>query len=124
MEDESGVEAEPVDVGGGASAIGRMAGLVEREMRRVGMWDEGADPVDPGTIRTAFGGDQMSFERWLQVVLVPALHEVGAGQRPVPTGSQVAVRAAREWTWGDPPWEVDGLLDLLRRLDQLVAQAG
>jgi uncharacterized protein YqcC (DUF446 family) len=92
---------------------------VESEMRRIGMW-QGQPPAPERLVVTqAFGGDKLSFEQWLQFILIPRVREIIAEGGGFPRGSQVSDQAFREWRmWGDMP-DVDRLLQLLREFDAL-----
>lgn len=92
---------------------------IEAEMKRVGIWQ--AEPLPPEMlqIHSAFGQGQMTFEQWLQFILIPRVREILASRGPWPRGSQVAVQAMREWEmWGVRP-DCEQLLRLLREFDDL-----
>jgi uncharacterized protein YqcC (DUF446 family) len=116
-----GASDGPADEATTRAQIGRLAVAIEQEMRRVGLWADGAPPIDPATVTSAFGVGQMPFEQWLQGVFVSRLREVAAGTTAIPPGSQVAVMAIR--TWHDPRAarrDVGRLLDLLTEVDRVV----
>lgn len=92
-----------------------IAGAIEREMKRLGLWNLNA--VKGATPKLAFGADVLSFEDWLQYVLVPRLHQ-SADNGAYPSDSNLAVAAVRNFGGMDG---VEPLIDLLRQLDRLVS---
>lgn len=101
--------------------VERLADDVQRRMIAAQLWDNSLGPVDTRGMG-AFGAGRLSFEQWLQAVLVPALHEVASGRRPLPPISQVATQAGR--VWGglvDHDAAVRALHDTLTELDLLIS---
>lgn len=90
---------------------------IEAEMKRIGMWQ--AEPIEPERleIRQAFGGDQLSFEQWLQFVFIARVRGIVDSNGTFPSSSQVADQAFREWKMFGEREDVDPLLDLLRDFD-------
>ena len=94
---------------------GHLAAALRAELRLTGLWTpEGALPRYRGG---PFGEDHMSFDQWIQAVLVVRLDDVAAGHLALPAESALAVRATREW---DGQAARVGLLpELIRAVDRL-----
>jgi len=84
---------------------------IESELKRLGLWNNqlsvGAKP------QAAFGADSLSFEEWLQAVLLPSLREASVHGN-LPTSSNLAIAGIRNLD-GVP--DVDRLLSLLAQVD-------
>jgi len=65
----------------------------------------------------AFGENTMTFDQWMQFVLVPRLREMVRDREQFPSGSDLAAYGIRALD-GDPDWE--RLHDLLYQIDALV----
>ena len=65
----------------------------------------------------AFGENTMTFEQWIQFVLVPRLRGIVRDRDEFPAGSELAVYAVRALD-GDP--DAERLHELLHELDRLV----
>jgi uncharacterized protein YqcC (DUF446 family) len=98
--------------------LGELAGEIESEMRRLGVWREQPPSEEDVLAGGAFGMGTVSFDAWLQVVFVHRLRQVAEGTLSVPTSSSVGAKAVREWD-GDP-FDRDVLLDLINQVDSLV----
>jgi hypothetical protein len=67
----------------------------------------------------AFGSNTMTYEQWIQFVLIPRIHEIiSAGER-FPESSNLSTYAVRAF---DGDTEVNQLSDLLYELDHLISQ--
>src|SRR5215472_4730304 len=88
---------------------------IEKEMRRIGFWQE--QPLRPEQLsfKKAFAVDTMTFAQWLQFVFVPRVREAVASNN-FPSSSSVGVQAVREFD-GDP--DADRLIQLLSEFDAL-----
>jgi uncharacterized protein YqcC (DUF446 family) len=65
----------------------------------------------------AFGENTMTFDQWMQFVLVPRLREIVRDREEFPSGSELAAYAVHA-LGGDPDFE--SLHELLYEIDQLV----
>ena len=92
------------------------AEAIEAELRRMGAWQDEPLPDAAYGFRRAFAADTMSFEQWLQFVLLPRVRELVASGGMFPPRSQVAVYAVREL---DGRQDCDRLLELLHEFDGL-----
>ena len=90
---------------------------LETALKRLHRWDEMSLPPEKFEDMGAFGANTMTFEQWLQFVLIPRIQEIIADKGEFPTGSMLAPYAIRVLD-GDP----DGyeLHDILYALDALV----
>ena len=93
-----------------------IAERIEAELRRLGRWS--ADPIDQARLVNmgAFGCNTLAAEEWLQHVLVPRIRTLAAAGDPLPSASETAVWATREF---DGDGDAAALIDLLRELDAL-----
>ena len=96
------------------AAADAAATRLEQTMRRLKVWAEPAPLLKP--YHHAFGMDVMPFEHWLQLVLVPRLHEVARGDTPMPPSSNLAAHATREFDGFD---QMQPLIDALHEVDAL-----
>lgn len=94
--------------------MAELADVVEQTMRGLRAWSEPPPPLVP--FARPFGMDAMPFEHWLQLVLVPRMHEIAARGEPLPPRSNLAAHAVREFDGRDELWP---LIDVLRRVDEL-----
>ena len=95
--------------------VTKLAGEIEAEMRRIGMWTSETPSPEQMDFNEAFAMDTMSFSWWLQFVFLPRVHEAAAANR-FPSSSSVATQAVREFD-GEP--NADRLLSLLSEFDAL-----
>ena len=94
-----------------------LAAQLQTELEKLDLWTNGNlnRPKDLG----AFGSPTLSFEQWLQVVLVPALASGESEQ--MPKKSQLAIAAIRNLD-GVP--NAEHLIQLLSQIDQLAEKEG
>jgi uncharacterized protein YqcC (DUF446 family) len=93
----------------------RYTGLIEAEMRRIGLWQ--SEPLKPEQLQftQAFAMDTMAFSQWLQFVFLPRAREAAEANR-LPRSSSVAAQAVREF---DGYADAGPLLSLLADFDSL-----
>jgi len=89
---------------------------IEDELKALGRWQQEALPETAFENMGAFGANKMSFEQWLQFVLVPRVKEIIKEHGEFPSGSMVGTYSIREFD-GDP--EVGKLQQLLYEFDAL-----
>lgn len=96
---------------------GELADELEAELKRIRMWRP--DPPSEETVLAggAFGMQSVPFVTWLQVVLVPRLRQVAAGEMELPGSSSIGTFAVRELDGAGA--DTDGLLDLIFEIDGL-----
>jgi uncharacterized protein YqcC (DUF446 family) len=93
------------------------AGQIEVELKRLNRWSLSPLPSEKYNDMGAFGENTMSFEQWLQFILIPRINEIIKSKGEFPDGSMLAPYAIRYFD-GDP--ETDDLHQLLYDLDTLI----
>jgi uncharacterized protein YqcC (DUF446 family) len=95
--------------------VGLHAEQIEKEMRRIGVWQK--QPLRPEQLgfKQAFAMDTMTFSQWLQFIFLPRVCECVASNN-FPPSSSVGTHAIREFD-GCP--ETDHLVQLLSEFDAL-----
>ena len=86
------------------------------EMKAIGLWQDEPLPPDAYNITAAFGADKMSFEQWLQFILVSRVYDIINERGEFPRGSAVGVYAVRAFDGFD---EASHLITLLSEFDAL-----
>jgi uncharacterized protein YqcC (DUF446 family) len=90
---------------------------IEIELKRLGRWKHDDLPEEAFEDMGAFGSNTMSFEQWLQFVLIPRIREIIQEQSDFPSGSNLAPYAIRYF---DGDYDADPLREILYQLDQLI----
>jgi len=98
-------------------AASSIAEEIETELKRMGRWMENPLPDELFENMGAFGSNTMSFEQWLQFVLVPRIREIIVSKGEFPKESNLATYAIRNFD-GDP--EAESIQKILHELDQLI----
>src|SRR6187401_2008234 len=90
---------------------------IEAELKRLGRWME--TPLDDEFFINmgAFGSNTMSFEQWLQFVLIPRLEKIVEEKSEFPTESNLATYSIRYF---DGDNNAASLQNILYSLDQLI----
>jgi len=90
---------------------------IETELRSLHRWQQ--EPLPPERFENmgAFGSNTMTFDQWLQFILIPRIDEIVNERGDFPSGSMVGTYAIREFD-GDP--EGGTLQQLLYELDDLI----
>ncbi len=94
-----------------------LAAQIEDELKRMGRWREEPLPAETFENMGAFGSQTMSFEQWIQFVLLKRIRDIVETEDEFPEESNVAAYAVRYF---DGDMEVDRLHDLLYALDNLI----
>lgn len=89
--------------------------LIEAEMRKIGLWQNGPLEPDQYDFRAAFAGDTMTFSQWLQFILLPNVKSA-VEKETFPSRSRVAAQAVREFDGLD---EASNLITILSDFDAL-----
>lgn len=90
------------------------ADAIERELKRIGLWSAEALPPAAYQYRGAFAMDTMSFEQWLQFVLLPEIRRAADAQQPLPKETMVGTRGIIEFDGLD---HSDALISQLCQLE-------
>ncbi len=93
------------------------ANEIEDELKRINRWS--GQPLSPEKFENmgAFGINTMTFEQWLQFVLIPRINSIVQKKEELPESSELAPYAIRVFD-GDP--EAHSLHDILYELDKLI----
>lgn len=94
----------------------KLSDEIEAELIRLNRW---SDPLLPEAYENmgAFGQSTMTFEQWIQFILLDRLRTLVAEEGDFPDGSSLAVYGVRAF---DGDFEANNILNLLSQLDQLV----
>jgi len=97
--------------------VASKANEIEAELKHLNRWSDA--PLSPEKLENmgAFGSNTMTFEQWMQFVLIPRIHQIIKDEDSFPDGSMLAPYAIRYFD-GDP--EAGPLHDLLYELDNLI----
>jgi uncharacterized protein YqcC (DUF446 family) len=101
------------------SLIGNKATEIEDELKRINRWESAELPPEKFENMGAFGCNTMTFEQWIQFVLLQRIHQVIEAKSQFPAQSQVGTYAIRNFG-GDA--DADNLVQLLNELDDLIIQ--
>jgi uncharacterized protein YqcC (DUF446 family) len=98
--------------------LAQKADEIENELRRLNRWQH--LPLSSKKFENigAFGSNTMTFEQWIQFVLVPRLDHIVLNKGELPADSMLATYAVRVFD-GDP--DASNLIGLLTELDELVS---
>lgn len=90
---------------------------IEVELKRLGRWTEKSLPDEAFENMGAFGSNTMSFEQWLQFILIPRIRQIVLEKGELPQESNLAPYAIRNYDGDD---RTEYLQDILYHLDQLI----
>lgn len=93
-----------------------IAKQIADELKSLNRWSDHPLPEEKLQNMGAFGSNTMSFEQWIQFVLLPRLHEIISSKGEFPPNSSIAVYGVRAFDGDDA---ASNLQDLLRQLDDL-----
>jgi uncharacterized protein YqcC (DUF446 family) len=93
------------------------ANEIETELKFLRRWTLSPLPPEKFENMGAFGGNTMSFEEWLQFVLIPRIRAIAEEKGMFPQGSMLGPYAIRVF---DGDLEASHLHDLLYELDEIV----
>jgi uncharacterized protein YqcC (DUF446 family) len=90
---------------------------LEKELKQLGRWMDKPLPDESYVDMGAFGSNTMTFEQWIQFVLIERIREIVTERSEIPQGSNLGVYGIRYF---DGDSSADRLLQILNELDQLV----
>jgi uncharacterized protein YqcC (DUF446 family) len=102
------------------AAAAALADMLQAELERLGRWSREPLPPEAFEDMGAFGTNTMSFEQWLQFVLLERIREIIGERGQFPGGAQLSVHAVRELD-GDP--DAERLIAILRKIDLLAGRS-
>jgi uncharacterized protein YqcC (DUF446 family) len=91
---------------------------LENELRRLNRWQQLPLSSEKFEDMGAFGSNTMTFEQWIQFVLVPRIDHIVLDKGELPADSMLATYAVRVFD-GDP--DASNLISLLNEIDELVS---
>jgi uncharacterized protein YqcC (DUF446 family) len=94
-----------------------LAHQIEAELMRLHRWQAEPMPNERFEDMGAFGSKTMSFEQWIQFILLPTIRDIVRERGAFPAESNLSAYAVRYY---DGDTSVDGLHDLLSALDNLI----
>ena len=97
--------------------VSAKAGEIEAELKKLGRWSAQPLPEDRFENMGAFGSQTMTFEQWIQFVLIPRIIEIITHKDEFPTESNLAPYAIRYF---DGDRDADNLYERLYELDELI----
>jgi uncharacterized protein YqcC (DUF446 family) len=89
---------------------------IEEEMKRIRLWQVEPLGLEKYQFSRAFAGDTMSYEQWIQFILVPRVKQIIETRGQFPGSSAVGAQAIREFDCID---EAAQLVTLLCQFDSL-----
>lgn len=99
-------------------ALADVLNEIEAELRCRGRWDA-CRPSDAALSSTQpFAVDFLTFDQWLQWILLPRLRDLLAREAPLP--SDCAIRPMAEEIYGEQAADARRLIALLGRVDRLL----
>ena len=97
--------------------LANKADELEDELRRLNRWQHFPLSSDKFQDMGAFGSNTMTFEQWIQFVLVPRIDHIVLNKGELPADSMLATYAVRVFD-GDP--DASTLIGLLNEIDDLI----
>lgn len=82
--------------------LGQLLRSLEAEMRRQDRWEARPPPSEALHSVVPFAVDTLSFDQWLQWILLPRLHELLVRQLPLPTNCAIEPMAEEVYGPDDP----------------------
>lgn len=95
--------------------------MIERELRLLGCWQEQAPSPEALASQEPFCVDTLSFQEWLQWVLLPRMKQLIEAGAPLPAASSIAAMA--EEVFRSQVLEVEALMLALKEFDRLLSAA-
>jgi uncharacterized protein YqcC (DUF446 family) len=93
---------------------------VEAELRCQGRWDASRPPANALASNQPFAVDFLTFDQWLQWILLPRLRELLATDAPLPT--DCAIQPMAEEVYAEQAPDAQRLVALIGRIDRLLTR--
>lgn len=93
---------------------------IEQALKQLQLWTNDTPSAEAMAYQEPFAIDTMSFENWLQFILLPRMQLLITQSQPLPASSQIAEMA--EVVWAEHPAHLP-LITLLRQFDQQLQQS-
>jgi uncharacterized protein YqcC (DUF446 family) len=81
--------------------LGELLRALEAELRAQGRWEKQTPPAEALASTQPFAVDTLSFDQWLQWILLPRMNELLVLQLPLPANSAIAPMAEEVYETGD-----------------------
>lgn len=102
--------------------LGELLRALETELRTQGRWETQAPPAKALTSTQPFAVDTLSFDQWLQWILLPRMNELLVLQLPLPGNSAIAPMAEEVYDTGDPG--AARIIMIIADIDRLLSEDG
>lgn len=99
--------------------VSQLLGELSAELQRLGRWQNKAPAPQALASTLPFCVDTLSFDEWLQFVLLPRMEQLILVQAPLPNSVSIYPMASE--VYKDQLQEVEGLLRLIARFDLLLS---
>lgn len=110
------------DVNGGPvrDQLSQLLQTLEDELRLQGRWD--ASAPSPGALRSTqpFAFDTLTFDQWLQWILLPKMHDLLLHQMPLP--DNCAIQPMAEEVYDDDDSGAARLITIIAEIDNLLTE--
>jgi uncharacterized protein YqcC (DUF446 family) len=93
---------------------------IERELRRLGFWEERSPPRESLNSALPFCYDTLNLTQWVQFVLIVRMKALIEAAEPLPRQCDIASYAEEALRFEEK--DTDRLLELLRELDRLLTR--
>jgi len=92
--------------------------LLERELRAQGRWEDEAPAPEALRSSEPFAVDTLTFDQWLQWILLPRMHELLVRQLPLPADCAILPMAEEVYDTHDPACA--RILSIIGQIDALL----
>lgn len=93
---------------------------LEKELRKQGRWEETPPPPEALESTEPFAVDTLSFDQWLQWVMLPRMHELLLRQLPLP--ANCAIRPMAEEVYGQHEPACARIVRIIGEIDALLTE--
>ena len=100
--------------------LSQLLQTLENELRLQGRWDTSAPP--PGALRSTqpFAFDTLTFDQWLQWILLPKMHDLLLHQMPLP--DNCAIQPMAEEVYDADDSGAARLITIIAEIDSLLTE--
>jgi uncharacterized protein YqcC (DUF446 family) len=93
---------------------------LESEMRRQGRWEQESPPAEALRSTEPFAVDTLTFDQWLQWILLPRMHELLVRQLPLP--ANCAIQPMAEEVYGEQDPTCRRIVMIVGEIDALLTE--
>ena len=111
---------DDVDGGRVRDQLSQLLQTLENELRLQGRWDASAPPPSALRSRQPFAVDTLSFDQWLQWILLPKMHELLVQQLPLP--EDCAIQPIAEEVYDSEDAGATRLIAIIAEIDTLLTE--